>query len=155
MRHMTIAALWLACCAAASCSTTATPNDIDLTTAGIQFGIEACERHVIDGVPLDQAVTEGAQGRKHESYRSTVPGSNLTAPNWKLDGLVWVGLNSQGKCDVYSASGSGPSSPRCQPAWRLGKVGPKMGRVEREPSERTTRPCPSRAARSCPRVRRR
>ncbi len=129
MRQMTIAALWLACCAAASCSTTATPKDIDLTNAGIQFGIEACERHVIDGVPLDQAVTEGAQGRKHESYRSTVPGSNLTAPNWKLDGLVWVGLNSQGKCDVYSASGSGPTARDMVISTHLGMSSRKWSRM--------------------------
>ena len=77
MKHIAIGAMALGL---ASCSTAATPRDVELTNGGILFGIEACERHVIDGIPLDQAVTEGARGRKHERYTSGVPGSALQAP---------------------------------------------------------------------------
>ena len=104
MKRMVIAAVMLG-----GCSTTATPKDIEITSAGVLFGIEACERHALDGVPLDQAASEAARGRKHERYGSTVPGANIAAPNWKLDGLVWVGLTPAGACDVYAASGSGPA----------------------------------------------
>lgn len=127
MRQFTIAALAVGL---AACSTTATPRDIELTNNGIMLGIEACERQALDGVTLDQAVTEAARGRRHERYASGVPGSDLKAPNWKLDGLVWVGLNSRGGCDVYSASGSGPAARELVISTHLGMSSRRWMRMQ-------------------------
>lgn len=114
MARACIAALMLA-----GCSTTATPRDIELTNGGILFGIEACERQVTEGVPLEQVLKEAARGRSHARYTSSVPGANLQQPIWKLDGLVWVGLNLQGRCEVYASSGSGLAARDAVVASRL------------------------------------
>jgi hypothetical protein len=126
MKHIAICALALGL---AGCSTTATPRDIELTNEGILFGIEACERHAIDGIPLDQAVTEGARGRKHERYTSGVPGSALQVPSWKLNGLVWAGLNAQGSCDVFALSGSGPAARDLVVSTHLGMSSRRWSRM--------------------------
>lgn len=115
MKHVTIAALALG-----ACSTTATAPDIDRTNAGILLGIETCHRNVIDGIPLNQAVAEAARGRKYERYDTTWPGSAITAPSWKLEGLVWVGLNGQGYCEIFAASGSGPEARKLALSTYLG-----------------------------------
>ena len=98
---MTVATLLLA-----SCSTMATQPDIDRTNAGILFGVEVCERQA-SGVPIEQAVTETARGRSYERQGGGIRGSRLQGPTWKLDGMVWVGLNTEGTCDVFALSGSG------------------------------------------------
>jgi hypothetical protein len=125
MKRMMIAVLLLA-----GCSTTATPKDIDITNAGLMLGIEACHRVVIDGMPLDQAVTENARGRKHERYQSQIRGANLQAPNWKLDGLVWVGLNARGNCEVFSLSGSGPAARDLALSTHLGMSSRRWARMQ-------------------------
>ncbi|MEZ6028697.1 MAG: hypothetical protein R3C46_03005 [Hyphomonadaceae bacterium] len=113
----------------AACSTTATPRDIDLTNAGVVFGVEACERSVFEGVPIDQAIADVARGRKFERYNSGVPGSSLTAPNWKLDGLVWAGTNQQGACDVIALSGAGGAARDAVVAAHLSATDRKWSRM--------------------------
>jgi hypothetical protein len=102
MRWTTAAVLALA-----GCSTTATQPDIDRTNAGIMFGVEACERQATGGLSMEATLAETARGRSYARHDSAVRGSNLRTPNWKLDGMVWVGLNQQGNCDVVALSGSG------------------------------------------------
>ncbi|RYG27900.1 MAG: hypothetical protein EON93_19595 [Burkholderiales bacterium] len=125
MKRMLFAGLLLA-----GCSTTATPKDIELTNAGVMLGIEACHRVVLDGAPLDQAVEEAARGRKHERYASTIRGANLQAPNWKLDGLVWVGLNAQGNCEIFGLSGSGPTARDLVVSTHLGMSSRRWARMQ-------------------------
>ena len=118
----------------AGCSTTATPKDIDITNAGLMHGIEACHRVTLDGMPLDRGVTESARGRKHERYESQIRGSQLTTPNWKLDGLVWVGLNTQGQCEVFGLSGSGPAARELAVSTHLGMSSRRWARMQVAPA---------------------
>jgi len=88
----------------------AAPSDIDLINAGLMLGIETCHRNVIDGVPIEQAVTEAARGRKHERSTTYRVETGITPPSWTLDGEVSVGANDRGGCNIHIVSGSGPDA---------------------------------------------
>jgi hypothetical protein len=105
MKRFMIAALALAAC---STPPTAVLSDAEAANAGLLHAIETCHRNVIDGVPLDQAVSEASRGRKLERDMSWSPVVGILPPSWKLEGQVVVGLNDRGGCDVYAKSGSGP-----------------------------------------------
>lgn len=116
-----------------ACSTTPPPpplSDIDLTNAGLMLAIEICHRNMIDGVPIAQAVSEAARGRKHE--RSTVYSvvTGITPPSWKLDGDVLVGANDRGGCEIYIASGNGPEARKLAVSTHLGMSSRRWARMQ-------------------------
>lgn len=109
-----------AACLALGCSTAPSAYDIDRTNGGVLFGIEACEMNVLTGISLAEALRVQANGRSYEVYNSAIPKSGIVPPAWKLDGLVWVGTNQQGTCDVISMSGSGTASRDAVMARQIG-----------------------------------
>lgn len=106
------------------------PADIDLTNAGLMLGIEACNRNVMDGVPIAQAVSEAARGRKHERSTAYSVVTGITPPSWKLDGDVLVGANDRGGCEIYIASGSGPEARKLAVSTYLGMSSRKWARMQ-------------------------
>ena len=109
-----------AACFALGCSTAPSAYDIDRTNGGVLFGIEACETHMLTGIALAETLRVQANGRSYEVYNSRIPKSGIVPPAWKLDGLVWVGTNQQGGCDVISMSGSGTASRDAVMARQIG-----------------------------------
>lgn len=118
-----------AACFALGCSTAPNAKDIELTNAGVLFGIEACEMNAITGISLGEALRVQANGRSYEVYNSAIPRSGIVPPSWKLDGLVWVGINQQGTCDVISMSGSGTASRDAVMARQIGSPIRKWSRM--------------------------
>lgn len=114
---------------ASSCSMTPNAKDLELTDRGVTLGIEACERQVATGETLDAALRMTANGRKYEVYNNRIPGAALTAPNWKLEGLVWAGINDGGACDVYQLSGSGVATRDAIVSSHLAKTDRKWTRM--------------------------
>jgi hypothetical protein len=103
MKRLVIAALVLG-----ACSAPAVQNDIDVTNSGLIVGITACHRHLIDGVPLNRSVSEAARGRTLERITSWNPELDILPPGWKIYGVVSVGLNDRGGCNIHIGAGEGP-----------------------------------------------
>lgn len=101
----------IAAMALVGCSTPAVPllADGDPTSAGILFGIEMCHRHVIDGVPLQKALSEGARGRTYERDDRYDVVSGISPPGWRLGGDVMIGATDRGGCNIHVTAGDGPA----------------------------------------------
>ncbi len=88
MRSLYVA---LAFVAATGCQS-ARPDPVKMADA-IRFGVEACERHYLDGVPMADALAASAQGRSFEPVERKFEDWTNDSKPWRLSGLdVWVGL---------------------------------------------------------------
>ena len=129
MKTWTFAAV-CAALALNGCQITPNAKDIELTNTGALLGIEACERQATTGETLEQALGAVAGVRRFHSYSTSPPGSGLIAPNWKLEGLVWVGASQpNNSCTVFSMSGSGEATRDAIVAMQLAKTNRKWSRM--------------------------
>jgi hypothetical protein len=124
MKRLAIAALALG-----ACSAPVVQNDIDVTNSGLIVGITACHRHVIDGVPLNRSVSEAARGRKLERITSWSPELDILPPGWKIDGVVSVGLNDRGGCNIHIGAGDGPELSNIAVTTHLGMSSRRWARM--------------------------
>lgn len=80
---------------ASSCATAPVRN-AEIASA-IEWGVVACERHFLEGMPLEDALAASANGRAYALDKRNVEYWRLSAAPYRLDGLsVYVGADEPG-----------------------------------------------------------
>lgn len=96
----------------ASCATA--PTRGPTIEAAVRWGVDACERHLLDGMPLQDALTQSSNGRSFVVDKRNVEYWRLDTEPFRLDGLsVYVGADEPDEekrdCRVIAVGAGSPA----------------------------------------------
>lgn len=97
----------------ASCATAATTRGPAIEAA-VRWGADACERHMLDGAPLHDALAQSSNGRSFVADKRNVEYWHLDTDPFRLDGLsVYVGADGSDEegrdCRVIAVGAGSPA----------------------------------------------
>lgn len=81
----------------AGCASSGRPID-PVVEEAVRFGVEACERHFLEGLPMERAVAAAANGRQFVRVEKHFEEWTGDPKPWRLAGTdVWVGMTDEGE----------------------------------------------------------